>query len=417
VIRLSFAIFLAIIGFHAYVASLPVALHAGGWSDPEIGVVMGASAAVQIAAAFVAGALIDRCGGRLVFLVGTAAFALASLAFLADIASSTAPLPVLLAVRLLQGIGMATALPSGLSLVPALVEPRHLGLALSVAGSASNVALAAAPPISLALLDAGSLRLVAGVTLICVAVGAAIMWGSARPRAAEIGSGVARDRGVRELAESRERPGGPRLRAGLRGAGAFRPAYRSSWTMPLLITFLFIVHWGVVTAYLPQRAETGGADIGLFYTIDAVAILALRIPMGHLTDRVGPRPLLVAGMGITAAAVLLLLLPPDTPTLALAGLGTGIGGALAIPAVTVELAHRSGERDRGSAFSLYSAAFAGGIALGSLGGAPIVGTLGFEFAAAAGALMCLVGLVASLFLRPVTGGYFDLDTGSAVAGP
>jgi MFS family permease len=386
VIRLSVAIFLAIIGFHAYVASLPVALHDAGWSDPGIGVVMGASAVVQIAAAFVAGPFIDRYGGRLVFLVGVAAFALASLAFLAGVASPEAPLPVLLAVRLLQGIGMATALPSGLSLVPALVDPRHLGLALSVAGSASNIALAAAPPVSLALLGAGSLRLVAGVTLVCVAVGAVVMWGSARPR------------------------------AGVRRAGAFRPAYRRSWTMPLLITFLFIIHWGVVTAYLPQRAATGGADIGLFYTIDALSILALRIPMGHLTDLVGPRPLLVAGTGITATAVLLLLLPPETPTLALAGLGTGVGGALAIPAVTVELAHRSGEHDRGSAFSLYSAAFAGGIAVGSLGGAPIVGALGFEAAAATGALMCLVGLVASLFLRPATSGNFDLDTVSVVAG-
>jgi MFS family permease len=374
VIRLSIAIFLSITGFHAYVASLPVAMHDAGLPDPEIGVVMGASAVVQIVAAFAAGSLIDRYGGRLVFLVGAGAFALASLAFLFEVASATAPLPVLLGVRLLQGIGMATAVPSGMSLVPAIVDPARLGVALSIAGSASNVALAAGPPVSLALLDAGSMRLVGAVALVSVLMGGAVMWGWARP--------------------------GPRATRHASPGRAFHIAYRRSWTMPLLITMLFIIHWGVVTAYLPQRAEAAGADVGLFYVIDAVSVLVLRIPMGYLTDRLGPRPLLIGGCALTGSGVLLLLLPPETFILALSGLGTGVGAAFAIPAITVELAHRSDDRDRGSAFSLYGAAFAGGIALGSIGAAPFIGVLGFEGAAAVGAALCLAALLASLFLVP-----------------
>lgn len=42
------------------------------------------------------------------------------------------------------------------------------------------------------------------------------------------------------------------------------------------------------------------------------------------------------------------------------------------------LTERSTDADRGSAFALYSACFAGSIALGSIGTAPLIGILGFE---------------------------------------
>jgi predicted MFS family arabinose efflux permease len=44
----------------------------------------------------------------------------------------------------------------------------------------------------------------------------------------------------------------------------------------------------------------------------------------------------------------------------------------------VELSRRSGDADRGSAFSLFSAALAVALVIGSIGGAPLVATFGFE---------------------------------------
>ena len=93
----------------------------------------------------------------------------------------------------------------------------------------------------------------------------------------------------------------------------FRPAWRPSWAAPLAIAFLFVAHWGVVTAYLPQRAELAGADIGLFFTGDALALLAFRVPAGWLAGRIGPLPLILAGVAVTALSLALLLLPPPRP--------------------------------------------------------------------------------------------------------
>ncbi|MER3418394.1 MAG: hypothetical protein C4343_04685, partial [Chloroflexota bacterium] len=57
-------------------------------------------------------------------------------------------------------------------------------------------------------------------------------------------------------------------------------AYRTSWAAPLAIVVLFVAHWGVVTAYLPQRAEEAGANIGLFFAADGVSVLLMRVPAG-----------------------------------------------------------------------------------------------------------------------------------------
>ncbi len=169
---------------------------------------------------------------------------------------------------------------------------------------------------------------------------------------------------------------------------------------PLAISTLFIVHWGVITGFLPQHVEGTGASIALFFTVDAVAILALRVPMGYLTDHLGTRPLMVAGAALTMVGVVALLPPPTTELLVAAALGTGVGGALILPPLTVELAHRSSALDRGSAFALFSAAFAGGIAIGSIGGAPIVAVLGFNAAIVASMVACAAALAWSWLLPP-----------------
>jgi MFS family permease len=176
-----------------------------------------------------------------------------------------------------------------------------------------------------------------------------------------------------------------------------RPAWRPEWARPLLVTVLIIINWGVITGYLPVRAEAEGADVGLFFTSDALALMALRIPSGWLAGRIGPLPLLLTGCLTTAASLALLLLPISTPVLVFAGLGTGAGSALVFPVLNLELNERSDASDRGSAFGLYSVAFASGVAIGSLGIAPFYRVIGFEVAMLGGVLAAVgAGIVALL---------------------
>lgn len=158
----------------------------------------------------------------------------------------------------------------------------------------------------------------------------------------------------------------------------------------------YVAHWGAVTAYLPIRAEQAGADIGLYFAADGIAIFAMRFPTAWLVDRVSSRVLIVTGAGMTVAAVGMLLLPLSTPLLVVSGLLGGAGGGIVMTPVTVELSRRSADADRGSAFSLFSGGIATAITLGSIGGAPIVAVFGLSAALAAGMLLIAVSMALAI---------------------
>lgn len=378
VLRLALALFAAQAGFHGFTASLPVALSRSGFGDGEIGFVVGTAALVQMPAALVAGMAIDRLGGLRLFYGGIGAYVIGALILLASGVEATTPIAALLAARVLQGIGIAIVIPSALSLVPALVRPERQGFGLAFMGSAHNLTMGVLPPISLLILAAWSMRGVALFVLAAVAVGAVLAAG-VRGRLAPMGA-VARD-------------------AAPTSTRRFGLVYSGLWTSPLILTVLFAAHWGVVVAFLPQRAEAAGADIGLFFAADALAIFASRVPTGWLADRVATRWLVLVGVAITIVALALLLPTPTTPLLILSGIGTGVGGGIVVSPTLLEFARRSGPADRGSAFALFSVAFAAALSLGSIGAVPLVERAGFEVALVIG-MAGLAGAAVLALLDP-----------------
>jgi MFS family permease len=395
VIRLAVALFAVQAGFHGFTASLPVALARAGLPDPQIGLIVGTAAAVQIPAALAAGVVIDRVGGLRVFVGGGFAYLAGSAILLLPGVEPGGPsLPFVLA-RLCQGVGLAGVLPSALSLVPRLAPPARLGFALAFIGSAHNVALVAMPPLSLAVLAAGSLHGVAAVVTGFVVTGLVLVgMAPLRLRPADQPKSAAGGAGDNDVATAAHR--------------RFGFAFRRAWALPIAIIMLSVAYWGVVVAYLPQRAEAAGADIGLFFVADGIAILSARVPTGWLTDRIRPVLLVAAGLLATAIAVALLALPPTTPLLIAAGALCGAGAGLVMTPMLVELSRRSGDADRGSALALFSAGWAVALTLGSVGGAPIVGAFGFEAALLAtlggiAAAAVFTALDPGLRVRPTAG--------------
>jgi MFS family permease len=378
VLRLAVALFAIQAGFHGFTASLPLALARAGVPDPEIGLIVGISALVQVPAAFAAGALVDRFGGlRLLVVAAVAYVAGAGILLAPGVEAGGNRVPFVVA-RLLQGIGIAGALPAGLSLVPRLARADRQGFGLAFIASAHNLTLVVLPPLSLAILAASSLDGVAVTVVGFVAAGLALL----------LLSGLASD-ARRAAAAIRPEQAAQPPDVAIRRLGF---AFRREWLRPVLIVLLYVAHWGVVTAYLPQRAEAAGADVGLFFVADGIVVLLLRVPSGWLADRIPPRRLVLVGLAITAVAIGLLLLPPTTLGLVVAGAATGAGAGVLLTPLLVELSRRSTDADRGSAFSLFSAALAGALVLGSIGAAPIVGLAGFE--AAIGASIAGIGLAA-----------------------
>jgi DHA1 family multidrug resistance protein-like MFS transporter len=369
-LRLAFSLFAVQAGFHGFTASLPVALTRAGVSDPEIGLIVGVASLVQVPAAFVGGVVVDRVGGLRVLAAGGLAYLIGCLILLLPGVEAGGPTGPFIVARFFQGVGIAGTLPAAMSLVPRLTGPEQRGVGLAFVGSAHNLTLVAMPPLSLAVLSASSLRGVA-IAMTGVVVGLAVAFAAPFRFREPAAPGTHAD------APSEVAP----RRLGL--------ALRPSWIPLIAMILLFIVHWGVVIAYLPQRAEAAGADIGPFFAADGLAVLASRVPSGWLADRIRPVLLILVGLAITGASILLLTLPPTTPLLIAAGLLGGVGGGLVMTPILVDLSRRSTDADRGSAFSLFSAALATALVIGSIGAAPLIGTVGFEAAMLAG----LVGVV------------------------
>ena len=306
-----------------------------------VGLIVGLASVVQLVAALLAGPFLDRRGARLAMRLGAACYLLAALLLLAS-----SWLPAILLARVFQGVGIALMLPSVFSLVPALVATSFRGTALGLVGAFNNVALAAGPPLGLALLSRGAgVLFAAAIVTAALAIAISLM-----------------------------------LRVGLAAEEPGRLLkYRVAWTPLYAITFFCVFYWGVVTAFLPIEVPSAQVpNVGWFFTADAIAVLAMRVPAGYLADRFGPRWLLVLGAVATAAAIAVLRIPPSFATLVVAGIGTGVSAALLLPPILLELTKRSDESDRGTAMALYNTSFAAAVGAGSLGGALLVDRLGFD---------------------------------------
>ena len=342
----SFSLFL-------FSATLPIYLYRNRSFPLEaVGELVGLAFVVQVVMTLAAGPLIDRRGARLAIRLGPAFYLAAAALFF----TTASPLTIGLA-RALQGMGAALIVPAAFSLLPSLVSEGRRGTALGAFGAISTIALAIGPPAGILLLRHGpGLLFGTAMGVAALAFAASLVLSAGAPNS-EVGP-------------------------------LFR--YRSGWTPLLVITFLTVVYWGVVTAFLPINVPRSQlANVGWFFTADALAVLAFRIPTGFMADRFGPRWLLAAGIFVTSAAILVLLLPASLLTLVSAGIGTGLGAALLLPPILVELTKRSDVRDRGTAMALYSTSFSAAVGVGSLAAAPLVARTGFNSALVISTIVCL----------------------------
>lgn len=113
-----------------------------------------------------------------------------------------------------------------------------------------------------------------------------------------------------------------------------------------LITFAVNLQAPLYTAYAALSGQ-GAAATAVAFSGYVVGVLPVLLLLGGLADRVGHKLLIVAALGLSMAATLLMLLAPGLTTLAFARTLLGIGTALASATGTAymgELMHNSDNR-------------------------------------------------------------------------
>lgn len=277
------------------------------------------------------GSLGDRYGRRRVFVVGTAWFAAASL--LCGLAPTA---EVLIAARVLQGIGAALLTPGSLAILQSVFAPRDRAVAIGAWAGLGSVAAAVGPFVGGALIQYASWRWiflinlpmaaatvwlaqrcvpetradrpparfdVAGAVLASAALGgvtyALIQWGGAvAPAAALVGIAA----GVGFVVVER-RSADPMLPLGLFGSRTFSAANA--------MTLLVYAALGAVLFFLVLQLQTvsgyGALAAGVATLPITLCMILLASWGGRLGTRIGPRLPMTVGPLAMAAGTLLLL--------------------------------------------------------------------------------------------------------------
>jgi len=289
------------------------------------------------------GSLGDRFGRRRVFLIGVAWFALASVA--CAIAPST---QVLIATRMLQGVGAALLTPGSLAILQVSFAERDRGRAIGAWSGLGGVATALGPLLGGYLIAAASWR---WIFLINLPLGAAVLAVSARhvpesraeaedsrvDYAGAVLGTVALSGLIYGLIEGPTRGwAAPQVLVALAvgiaaGIGLF--AVERAATSPMLPTGLFRVRQFTVTnvVTLLVYAALGGVlfllpvqlqvvdgytplGAGLSLLPVTVVMLALSARSGRLAGRIGPRLQMSVGPVVVGAGLALLARASSQPS-------------------------------------------------------------------------------------------------------
>ena len=375
-----------------------------------------------------AGALADRAGARRAYAWGVALFTLASLG------CALAPgIGVLVGARVAQGGAAAVVMPASLSLIrQAYEDPRARARAIALWTVGGSVAMAAGPVLGGLLTDSAGWR---AVFLLNLPVGAVILVLLARvprsprrPAALDLGGQLTAVLALAGLAFAVIEGGhlgwtsAPVLGAGalaVASAVAFRwveARHRQPMVplgmlkdrrvaVPLAVGFAVnAAFYGgifVLGLYYQQLRGMSGVAAGLMFIPMSAVVTATNLISPRLAERIGRRPVIVAGQLVFAGAMLAMLpLALHTPLwlVLVLLLPLSIGGALVVPALTALLMDAVPKERAGTASGLLNA-------LRQTGGALAVALFGGLLTGPGGAFSVSgmqVGLIAVAALLVVT---------------
>lgn len=173
----------------------------------------------------------------------------------------------------------------------------------------------------------------------------------------------------------------------------FDPAVRLLFLNQLTINLGFYMLMPYLAAHLADGLGLAAWAVGLVLGVRNLSQQGMFLAGGALADRLGFKPLIVAGCALRTVGFGALAFAQSLPFLIAASLATGLAGALFNPAVRACLAAEAGEERRVEAFALFNAYYQAGILLGPLVGVALTG-VSFR-------LTCLVAAVLFLGLTLV----------------
>jgi MFS family permease len=364
-------------GFLVIGLALPVLpLHVShdlGLSAFVVGLVTGSQFAASLISRIWAGHYADKRGAKRGVVAGLVAAAISGTLYVLSLAFEGSPLAsviVLLLGRAVLGVAESFIITGAVSWGLVLVGPQGAGRVIAWTGTAMFAALALGAPAGTMLYTASGFGAVAIATIVLPLLTLLLL-----------------------LPLPAVRPSHAAL------APRFKTVAKAVW-LPGIGAALSSIGFGAIIAFGSLLyAEHGWSPVWIAFTSYALALIAARLGLGHLPDRVGGSSVaLVCGI-IEAAGLALIWLAPNGVIAAVGAALTGFGYALVYPALGVEAVRRAPPQSRGLVMGMYTAFL--DLALGF--GTPTLGVIassaGLSSVFLAATAVVLATTIVALWLR------------------
>lgn len=347
---------------------LPIWWDSIGFSELDIGLLMGAAGLSSLATIFLIASGIDGRDLRKQLFVGIIGL------FISTIALVIAPLEleVLLIIRILHGISFAISFTATTAIVPSVIARGQLAQAIGYFGVFTLLTHALAPVIVETISDGSGFRIAYLISSLG-SVFALILSYKLR---------------LNHLVDHIPLPHDT-LESG------------SKQRSILFLTSLVGASFGLLIAFLPVWAQQLGIGwLGAFFVGYAIVAISVRLIWGHLADGSDPsRSVAISALAIMMTILLISIFGRDAlgsigwPFLFVAGAGYGAGHGFYYPAANVQYVRLCPPHKQASGMSWFLMAFNLGVSVAMLGFGAIIEHYGYSNAFLIMAIILTTALV------------------------
>lgn len=371
---LFFTIFAAMLGQGLVVPLLPAYAHDLGASSLYIGFVFGVFCVSRTLFLPVFGRLSDKKGRKPFIVFGLFAYFMASVAFMFSNAVAA-----LIAIRFLQGIAAAMVMPVAQAYAGEITPPGREGYVMGLLNAFLCAGLSIGPIMGGAMKDAfGMGAAFLSMGFFCFA-GFLLCLICLPPTKTE-----------RISARKSAHAGWACFITDRRVAGIF--LYRMAHSVCIGAV------WSFAPLLAEVRFELSGLSIGLMITSGVVFSALLMVPMGVLADKMGKRPLIVAGGLVVVAGMFMFAYLREPWEFYAVSVVLGIGGGMALPAVMAVAVVIGGEKSAmGTVVSILTVAESLGMVIGPVLGGLAMDVFGATTAFSGCAILMLSATISVMF--------------------
>lgn len=347
------------ISFQMLMPTIPVYVEQMGGTPLMVGLVNGVFTISALALRPWIGLHLDRHGRKLIWLIGTTIFILAVFGYLWALT-----IPLLFLIRMIHGVGWGVVTTASATAIADIVPLSRRGEGMGYFGLGATLGMVVGPAVGFYIINQfgfNSLFLVCGG----LALGALLV-------ATTVHLPV----------------------VSLNAKGSKAALYEPTSLMPSLAMFFITVAYGGIITFIALHAhEHGILNVGFFFTVYALTVMAVRPICGLLYDRRGHRVVIIPGLVLLTLGTYVLAHATDLTLFVVAAVVCGLGLGATHPTLQAMAVAKCAPNRRGAASATFSSAFDLGIGVGAVLLGSTVKFIGYHGMYTAAAGIVLVGLL------------------------